>query len=103
MKDRIILNEKKLDKIINTIDKLNKSLNKFESIKKEFDELNKYYGSKEWFDDLKAYDEGKIENVKAHVLSEDGVWNMLENYNEIIDRMNYIVSKHEEDLNEKMY
>ena len=95
MKDRIMKNEERLDNIIETIKDVNKSLDEFDSIDEDLKELNKYYGSKSWLNDLKKYDEGNFKNIKAGVLSEDAVWNTLEDLNDLIDRMNFICSKYE--------
>ena len=87
MKKRIEANEEKLDKIINVISKLDNALNDFENIQDSIKEVNKYYGSKEWFEDKEALENGKIQNVKAGILSEDGVWNTNEFIKELIERM----------------
>ena len=90
MLQRIKSNEEKLDKIILAIKDLEDALNTFENVKKDIIDINKYYGSKEWFEDMKNYDEGKIERIKAGVLSEDAVWNTNIEIQELIERMKNI-------------
>ena len=90
MEERIEVNEEKLDKIINVINKLDEALTDFENIQDGIKEVNKYYGSKEWFEAKEALENGKIQNVKAGVLSEDGVWNTNEVVKELIERMKQI-------------
>ena len=98
MIERIKNNEEKLDKIIDAVSELDKALDKFEDIQKDITELDKYYGSKEWFEDKEAHDSGKIKNVKAGVLSEDGVWNALTDLRALYERMYEISSR---ELNKK--
>ena len=90
MKERIKRNEQKLDNIIKVLDELELSINKLSSIKKDIKDINKYYGSKSWFKDKEALEKGKISNVKAGVLSEDGVWNTLDRINEYIEILDEI-------------
>ena len=87
MIDRISKNEERLDKLLESIKKLNNALDEFESNKKELDLLKKYYGSKNWFKDKELYENGTIKNIKAGVLSEDAVWNMLDEIDELKNRM----------------
>ena len=87
MIDRISKNEERLDKLLESIKKLNNALDEFESNKKDLDLLKKYYGSKTWFKDKELYESEKIKNIKAGVLSEDAVWNMLDEIDELMNRM----------------
>ncbi len=83
MKNRITENEKRLDKISKVVNELEKSLDAFEEIKDDLEELNKYYGSKEWLKDKDDFEKGKIKRVKAGVLSEDAVWDLDEQIAEL--------------------
>ena len=56
--------------------------------------LKKYYGSKNWFNDKDNYELGNIKPVKAGVLSEDTVWNMLEDLDKMIEEMKTIVNNY---------
>ena len=87
MKDRINKNEERLNKLLTIIKELNNSLDKYESNKKDLSLLNKYYGSKNWFKDKEELEKGNIKNIKAGVLSEDAIWNMLEEIKELKKRM----------------
>lgn len=91
--DRIKLNEERLDNILKSIKELEKSLEIFKSNMKDINKLNKYYGSKNWFKDFDDYNSGKINNIKAGVLSEDSVWNMNEDIKEIALEMKNISDK----------
>ena len=91
MIDRINKNEERLDNILANIESLEIALDVFKRNKKDFSLLNKYYGSKEWFKDKEKHDNGSIV-IKAGVLSEDAVWNMNEDINDLISEMRDIVS-----------
>ena len=94
MIERIEINEKRLDEIKETVDNLEKSLNNFKLKEKDIILLEKYYGSKEWFKDKKLYEKKYISNVKAGVLSEDAVWNTLEDINELLNEMKTILKNY---------
>ena len=88
---RIEENEKRLDKINRVILSLDKHLDDFEDIVHDYYLLNNYYGSREWFKDKDNYEQGKIKNIKAGVLSEDAIWDLDEKTNDLINRMESII------------
>ena len=94
MIERIKENELRFDNILLNIKELEDALNIFKNNEKDLFLLNKYYGSKNWFKDKELYENNKIKNIKAGVLSEDGIWNMLEDINNIINDMELIVNKY---------
>ncbi len=83
---RITKNEKRLDDIQKTIQELSKNINSFLFLRKDLVNLNKYYGSQKWFNDIDFYSEKELK-IKAGVLSQDGVWNTLEDLNELKDKL----------------
>jgi uncharacterized protein YoxC len=87
---RIEENEKRLDSLLESVKELEQALEDFKSKKKDLKELKKYYGSKNWLKDKEAYEQNKIPKIKAGVLSEDAVWNLLENIDELKKEMNAI-------------
>ena len=91
MIDRISKNEERLDKLLLSVKELEKALENFKASKKDIDLLNKYYDSKNWIKDKDAYENGSIPKVKAGVLSEDAVWNLNEDINDLIKDMKSIV------------
>lgn len=97
MIDRINKNEERFDNTICCINELKSVLEKFKSNKKDLSLLKKYYGSKNWFSDKESFENNSIPNVKAGVLSEDGVWNMLEELDEVINDMKNIILEYEGD------
>ena len=92
MIDRITKNEERLDSMVLSIKKLEEALSDFKSKKKEINLLNKYYGSDNWFKDKEAYESNEISKIKAGVLSEDAVWNMNEDINDLITEMESIIN-----------
>ena len=57
------------------------------AVKEDVDELGKYYGSELWKLDFAADEAGKLPpDLKRGVLSEDGIWNLLSDYREILER-----------------
>ena len=92
MIDRITKNEERLDKSLESIRELEKALKNFKENQKNIKLVNKYYGSKNWFKDKESYEQGKISKIKAGVLSEDSVWNMLEDINDITNEMKKIIN-----------
>ena len=56
------------------------------AVKEDVAELSKYYGSDLWKQDLAADEAGKLPpDLKRGVLSEDGIWNLLADYREILE------------------
>ena len=48
--------------------------------------LEQYYLSDEWKSDYKADEEGRLpRNLKRGVLTEDGIYNLLERYHDLVD------------------
>lgn len=51
--------------------------------------LDAYYGSEEWKQDFAADEAGRLpKEMKRGVLSEDAVWNLLEERDEVESRLN---------------
>ena len=90
---RIKINEEKLDNIKLVVNHLEISINEFENIQETIKEINKYYGSKDWFNDKENFEKGLIKDIKAGILSEDDVWNLLEKVKELNNNLNLIVKK----------
>ena len=60
------------------------ALEKYEAAQEDLHVLSKYYGSKEWWSDLKADESGLLpDDLKRGVLSEDGIWDLLDGYREM--------------------
>lgn len=93
MIDRITKNEERLDSALKAVKELKIALENFKENQKNIKLVSKYYGSKNWFKDKESYEQGKISKIKAGVLSEDIVWNMLEDIKDLTREMQIIISK----------
>ena len=92
MIDRITKNEERLDSVLKVVKELKIALENFKENQKNIKLVSKYYGSKNWFKDKEYYEQGKISKIKAGVLSEDTVWNMLEDIKELTREMQIIIN-----------
>ena len=62
-----------------------RSADSLKAIKEDIAELSKYYGSELWKQDFAADEAGSLpSDLKRGVLSEDGIWNLLTDYRELI-------------------
>jgi len=95
MIERIEMNEKRLDDLIETANHLEDILVELKEKKKDYKALNRYYGSKNWFKDKEAYEENKIPNMKAGVLSEDAVWDMITDFEYHLKELKRIIKDYE--------
>ncbi len=84
--ERIKKNEERFNRLLKSVNNLEVAIKEFEEEKKELYLLKKYYGSKNWFKDKEDYENGKYKGINAGVLSEDGVWNLLDNIDDIKKR-----------------
>ena len=77
-----------LDKAIQKMDALEARMAEYEAFQSEIRKLEAYYGSRQWKDDFAMDEAGELpENLKRGVLSEDGIYNMLERNRELLDRI----------------
>lgn len=81
---RISAMEARLDKANELMDQLEDLLREYETYQPEIRILEEYYSSKTWKDDLALDEAGSLpHDLKRGVLSEDGIYNMLERNNEL--------------------
>ena len=79
--ERITHMEGLLDKSTEVIARLEQALEDFAALQPDIAELQAYYTSPLWRKDFEADEAGKLpKDLKRGVLSEDGVWNVLEDY-----------------------
>ena len=77
-----------LDKATHKMDTLEKKIEEYEAFQEKIHKLEAYYTSRQWKDDLAMDVAGKFpEKLKRGVLSEDGIWNMLERNKELLERI----------------
>lgn len=79
-RDRINEMESILDECVEAVEELQGSLEYIERLQEKMGKLFEYYGSKEWYEDREAYEAIDPENqagIKAGVLSEDSVYDLI--------------------------
>ena len=82
--ERITHMETLFDKSQEVINRLNQALDDFAALQADIDELETYYTSSQWRKDFEADETGKLpKDLKRGVLSEDGLWNLLKEYNHL--------------------
>lgn len=85
---RIRQMERHLVRAASALKRLSSALDKYEEAKADIAALASYYGSDEWKQDFAADEAGRLpKNLKRGVLSEDGIWNLLEEHRELQERM----------------
>ena len=79
--ERIEQMEKILDSLKEAIAQVNTAISRLRELGPQAMELDDYYGSPEWFDDLNAEEKGLLpDGLKRGVLSEDGIYDVLNEY-----------------------
>ena len=80
--------ERILNKAVLKMDALEKSIADFEAFQVEIGRLEAYYTSDQWKEDFAADETGRYQkNLKRGVLSEDGIYNVLERNKELLERI----------------
>lgn len=85
---RIRKMERHLVRAASALKRLSSALDKYEEAKADIAALASYYGSDDWKQDFADDEAGRLpKDLKRGVLSEDGIWNLLEEYRELQERM----------------
>ena len=86
--------EQRLDEATEAVRRLDEALNRYEAVQDEVKRLDAYLGSEEWRQDLSDDERGMLpHDLKRGVLSEDGIWNLLEDYRSLALRMQAMSDK----------
>lgn len=92
--ERIKTMEQHLDRASQAVMKLSAALDDYVEAQKSIRDLGKYYGSDDWKQDFADDEQGLLpQDLKRGVLSEDGIWNVLTDNQDLHARMKTIVSK----------
>ena len=92
--ERITEMERCLDVSRAAVDKLMEAFDAYEAVQKDFLKLSDYYGSTAWMRDYEADEAGKLPaDLKRGVLSEDEVYDLLEDNHELAVRMLKTITK----------
>ena len=85
---RIRQMEQRFNHTLAAVKRLSAALDKYEAVQEAIAALNEYYGSDTWRQDFADDEAGKLPaNLKRGVLSEDGIWNLLSDIDELGCRM----------------
>jgi len=86
--DRIKYMEQILDEAADAVKAMETALDQYEAVQERMGELIRYYESPQWMADFEADNAGLIpKDLKRGVLSEDGVYNLLEELQELRERL----------------
>ena len=84
--ERIAYYEDLLNESVAALRKYEEALQAFIGIQDRIAELDRYYGSAQWKKDLEASEQGKLPaDLPCGVLSEDGIWNLLEDNRSLLE------------------
>ena len=85
---RIRKMERRLNRASAALKRLSSAIDKYEEAKEDIAALSNYYGSDLWKQDFADDEAGRLPaNLKRGVLSEDGIWNLLEAHRELQKRI----------------
>ena len=86
--ERIRTMEALLDDARAALDALNNALDGYEKVREEIDRLEAYYTGEDWRQDFEDDEEGRLPaDLKRGVLSEDGIYDLLEDDREVLVRL----------------
>jgi len=86
--ERIELMERHLEVAKRALASMERALDEYEEAEQAVAALSDYYASQEWRRDFEADEAGRLpQGLKRGVLSEDGIWNVLEEWREIERRL----------------
>ena len=88
---RIRKMERHLNRASAALKRLSSALDKYDEAKADIAALASYYGSDEWKQDFAADEAGLLpKELKRGVLSEDGIWNLIEDNKELQKKLRNI-------------
>ena len=91
---RIRQMERRLDRALAAVKRLSAALDKWEAVQEDITALDEYYGSDLWRQDFTDDEAGRLPaDLKRGVLSEDGIWNLLTDVQELKTRIKRLKSK----------
>ena len=86
--ERIKRMERKLNRVSRTVRRLSVVLDDYIKVQDDLRELEVYYGSEDWKQDFADDEKGLLpSDLKRGVLSEDAIWNVLEDNNTLKKRL----------------
>ena len=81
---RIRARERRLEEATAAVQQREEALERYEAVLEDMTALEVYLGSEEWRQDLADDEKGLLpQDLKRGVLSEDGIWNLLEDNRDV--------------------
>ena len=81
--------ERKLNRVSRAVKRLSAALDDYAKVQDDLHELEAYYGSEDWKQDFADDEKGLLpSDLKRGVLSEDAIWNLLEDNSTLKKRLN---------------
>ena len=78
----------RLGRVLGVVKQLSADLDKWEAVQKDIAALDKYYSSDLWRQDFEDDEAGRLpEELNRGALSEDGIWNLLNDCKELKERL----------------
>ena len=94
--DRINSMEQHMERASSAIINFSAALDKYIEAQQSIAVLSDYYGSDEWKQDYADDEAGLLPaDLKRGVLSEDGIWNLLADNRELMNRMREVIATDE--------
>jgi len=85
--------EQQFNRAASAVMQLSVALDQLQESQDAIKALSDYYGSDTWKQDFTDDERGRLpHNLRRGVLSEDAIWNLLEDYRELKQRMQSIVA-----------
>ena len=92
--ERVLLMEDRYNEVMRVLATLDEAVAEYEDFKSELDVLKDYMESGQWKADFEADEDGLIpENLSRGVLSEDGLYNLLDDADKIIAHVKEVFAK----------
>lgn len=92
--ERIQAMEQAFDSSADAVRALAAALDQYERNQVAYKKLTDYYGSTRWMKDYEADEKGKLPaDLKRGVLSEDGVYNLMDDNRQVIARLLYLAAE----------
>ena len=86
--ERIKEMEGRLERAAAAVMDMSAALDKYEAVQEDIKALRKYYDSRQWKQDYADDEAGRLPaDLKRGVLSEDSIWNLLEDVCELNERL----------------
>ena len=86
--DRIREMEERMDRVARWTASLSDAIEEHPTVQADVNKLSSYYGSGLWREDYETDEAGELpEDLKRGILSEDGLYNLLAEYEDLITRL----------------